>query len=173
MPRESGSQAVSAAWEPAKLAVQEVGAWIKNADAKATILAGALGVSVTFAATSLRTALSFWNALPGDVLRTVVLLGAVTALVSVLVTAYNLWCTVVPRTGSNRPNPFSWPDLASDAAVTTPPPVGELAVTEAWNQAKTLSKIAEQKYRHLKRAMIFFAVYVLSVGVCALLLLAA
>lgn len=146
-------------WEPVKLVLQETGGWIKNADTKSTIIAGAFGVSLTFVVPRIVTASTyvFTGVCQFTQAWWIALLLLVAA--SIAFTAWNLYRTLIPRTNSEPANRFSWPSLATEFA-TPPAPAGpEITIQEAWQQTLTLARIAQLKFKHLRRALRSFGVY--------------
>lgn len=151
-------------WEDAKFAIQETGGWVKNADAKVTILGAAIGV--LFAATIARLAdfvhvvRSAPDCLP---LYWVLLVGFSTCLAAAGMFIFD---ALRPRTAHAAGNRFAWPSLAA----TSPNLLlfEEAGVSaEAWQQAHTLACIASRKYRAFARALISFAVALVSFATLA------
>lgn len=150
MRRKGVSASASPAdWEQSKLAIQETGGWIKNADAKATILAGSFGLSLTFAVPRLLESLPDVMAVPFAFGVWAVF--AVVFLLTASITGFSIVRALIPRMSSDptSPNRFAWPSLAQT-------PVGRLApavVTddqvrqEAWAQAASLARVAVTKFR--------------------------
>lgn len=146
-------------WEDAKFAVQEYGNWIKNADTKITILAGASGVLLTFLASKLPSAyVVVREGEPAEAAMMIVVI--ISLLVVGTVMARWIYIALRPRTPVSLPqNRFSWPAMASLSAA----PNGFSPFTlieEAWDQAFVLSKIAYAKYFAFNRAIEWFAVLV-------------
>lgn len=148
-------------WEHSKLAIQETGGWIKNADTKSTILAGSFGLSLTFAAPRLLEALPDVVAVPFAF--GIWVAAAAIFTVAALITGYRIGNALLPRTelGSSLMNRFAWPSLASVAPQHLPPEKvsADDVRTEAWEQAASLARIAAAKYRSFKIALISFCVY--------------
>lgn len=154
------ARASPADWEQSKLAIQETGGWIKNADAKATILAGSFGLSLTFAVPRLLESLPDVMAVPFAFGVWAVF--AVVFLLTASITGFSIVRAPIPRMSSDptSPNRFAWPSLAQT-------PVGRLApavVTddqvrqEAWAQAASLARVAVTKFRYFKIALISFCI---------------
>jgi len=161
MPSKAPASATPDDWEQSKLAIQETGGWIKNADTKVTILAGSFGLSLTFAVPRLLEALPTITAAP---FACGLWIGA--ALVffaAALTTGYGIGNALLPRTslGASLVNRFAWPSLASVATAHLPPSVksADEVRTEAWEQAASLARIAAAKYRSFKVSLIAFCVY--------------
>lgn len=146
------------AWEPAKLALQEVGGWIKNADTKTTILAAAFGVSLTFACTKLLELGPDWISAASGCARTWALIMLIAAIAATVGTGCNIYRALVPRMHQTGSNPFAWPDLAGGLKL---PPADDIGVSieHVWSQTRVLALIAKRKYRHLKWALRWFALY--------------
>ncbi|MHC5557931.1 Pycsar system effector family protein [Kocuria sp. U4B] len=142
-------------WEDAKLAIQETGNWVKNADTKTTILAAALGVLLTAIASRSADIHSSFTTSTGSylVLLAVSLVGFALAAVIAVGCIYR---ALTPRTPpGSLENRFSWPSMAARDL----PPVGmpgDSIAREAWEQAHTLAKIAQQKYRWFRWALRFY-----------------
>lgn len=152
-------------WEHSKLAIQEIGGWIKNADTKATILAGSFGLSLTFVVPRLLEALPAIAVAPVAFGLWIAL--AVVFAAAAVITGYGIGNALLPRTslGASLTNRFAWPSLASVAAQHLPPSVGsaEDVRTEAWEQAASLARIAAAKYRSFKVALVAFCIYLAAV----------
>lgn len=150
-------------WEQSKLAIQETGGWIKNADTKTTVLTAAFGVSLTFALPRILDGVTALGGAP-------VLFGAWLVLMIILVltiglTAFGIYRALIPRADvrASQLNRFAWPSVAGLASTDLPPEDrSEEAVRgEAWEQAATLARIAAQKYRSFKLALRAFGTYVI------------
>lgn len=149
-------------WEHSKLAIQETGGWIKNADTKSTILAGSFGLSLTFGVPRLLEALPSLLELPSAL---GIWIGAgVICIAAALITAYGIGRALLPRgsKGTGPANRFSWPSLAQAAVANLPP--REISPdevrSEAWEQAASLARIAAAKYRSFKAALVAFCIYI-------------
>lgn len=161
MRRRSLAPRTPADWEHSKLAIQETGGWIKNADTKSTILAGSFGLSLTFAVPRLLEALPSVAAVPfafglWSSVAVIFCAGALT-------TGYGIGNALLPRTslGNSPMNRFAWPSLASVATGHLPPSkktAGEIRI-EVWEQAASLARIAAAKYRAFKTALVAFCIY--------------
>jgi hypothetical protein len=149
-------------WEHAKLALQETGGWIKNADTKTTILAGAFGVSLSLAIPRLVTdGHTIVGLTPG--FATWVIL-CVALLATVLATGKNVHDALIPRThtGPSSRNYLAWPDLAVTPYADVPPQLSQEEIRrQSWEQAITLAQIARDKYANFKKALRTFSVYLL------------
>lgn len=161
MRRKPESSVTPADWEHSKLAIQETGGWIKNADTKSTILAGSFGLSLTFAVPRLLDALPTVTAAPFAFGLWVA--AATIFVAAALLTGYRIGNALLPRTalGTGLMNRFAWPSLANVAPQHLPPEklsVDEIRA-EAWEQAATLAQIAAAKYRSFKFGLISFCVY--------------
>lgn len=161
MPRKPEPSMTPADWEHSKLAIQETGGWIKNADTKSTILAGSFGLSLTFAVPRLLEALPTVAAAPFTFGLWVA--AAVIFTAAALLTGYRIGNALLPRTslGPTLMNRFAWPSLANVAPQHLPPEklsAADIRV-EAWEQAASLARIAAAKYRSFKIALISFCVY--------------
>lgn len=145
------------AFEYAKLAVSETGAWIKNADTKATVLAAGLGVTVSVTA---GRAAAVWHLVTGPNLALSVA-SAIAALVFVIGVVGSVWCavrTLIPRTNvTGGRNPFAWPSVAGSFAANDEE-FGKASAQQAWNQAHALAHIAAAKYRAFAAALTWFIV---------------
>lgn len=161
MPRKPEPSVTPADWEQIKLAIQETGGWIKNADTKSTILAGSFGLSLTFAVPRLLEALPTVFIAPFAFGLWVA--AAVILVTAALLTGYRIGNALLPRTslGNSLMNRFAWPSLANVAAQHLPPEKLSAADirAEAWEQAASLARIAAAKYRSFKIALISFCVY--------------
>lgn len=161
MPRKPEPSVTPSDWEHSKLAIQETGGWIKNADTKSTILAGSFGLSLTFAVPRLLEALPSVAAAPLAFGLWVVIAAIFVA--AALLTGYRIGNALLPRTslGTNLMNRFAWPSLANVAPQHLPPENLSAADirAEAWEQAASLARIAAAKYRSFKIALISFCVY--------------
>ena len=164
--RKKKSSGESADWEDAKVAMQESGSWIKNADTKVTILAAVLGVSLTILAGQSSRIV---GALQRQDVHVVFPLAF--ALAGVVVTSIGTLFFVGeclrPRTVKvSEDNRFAWPSMAGRSSAPLSFPSAS-RVAEAWEQAFALSKIVEAKYRSFRWALrmflglIFFIVAVL------------
>jgi len=160
--RRRGSSAAASPpdWEQSKLAIQETGGWIKNADAKATFLAGSFGLSLTFAVPRLLESLPSVLAVPfASGVWTVF---AVVFLLSASITGFSIVRALIPRMASDpsSPNRFAWPSLAQASIERLPPAVltDDQVQREAWAQATSLARVAVTKFRYFKIALISFCV---------------
>lgn len=160
-PQVGDEQSAEASVADAKFVIQEVGNWIKNADAKSTVAAAATGVVATATASK------------ADVIRAAManaefhckwalLLLLFVALVSLIVSGYYQFRTLSPRTsrsGTSREgqtNRFAWPNLKDNGP---PETYRWLSVKEeAWEQASALAHIADRKFASFKLALAWFAV---------------
>lgn len=161
MRRKPEPPVTPADWEHSKLAIQETGGWIKNADTKSTILAGSFGLSLTFAVPRLLEALPTVAAVPFAFGLWVA--AAAIFLAAAILTGHRIGNALLPRTslGTSLMNRFAWPSLANVAPQHLPPE--KLSASdirsEAWEQAASLARIAAAKYRSFKIALISFSVY--------------
>lgn len=142
--------------DDAKFVIQDIGNWIKNADAKSTVAAAATGVVATATASK------------ADVIRAALvnqqfhckwlLLALVIASVASLVASASYqYRALTPRTTSSGPNNrFAWPSLASKAVVIDN--VWSAVRDDAWSQATTLATIARDKYTNFRQALRWFGV---------------
>jgi hypothetical protein len=167
LPLNRKTSSDGAEWEHAKLAIQEFGGWIRNADAKITILAGALGVSLTF--TLPRVALAVGNAGTSACVCTFLLFFAlgIAGCFCAALSGYNLYRALSPnskpRAGAAISlNRFSWPSMAAETTAPSPTQIG--ALNEAWEQAHTLAKIASAKYSRFRHALRLFVAYLVLFG---------
>lgn len=104
MRRKGVSASASPAdWEQSKLAIQETGGWIKNADAKATILAGSFGLSLTFAVPRLLESLPDVMAVPFAFGVWAVF--AVVFLLTASITGFSIVRAPIPRMSSDPTSP--------------------------------------------------------------------
>ncbi|PZE86603.1 hypothetical protein EDF31_101616 [Curtobacterium sp. PhB142] len=152
------------AFEYAKLAVSETGAWIKNADTKATILAAGLGATATVTASR---AAPTWALIAGS--NQVLSIAAVIAVSVFVVGAVGtVWCavrTLIPRTNvSGGRNPFAWPSVASSFVVDDSE-FQKASAKQAWNQVHALALIAKAKYEAFALALRWFILTVIGAGV--------
>ncbi|BFM25088.1 Pycsar system effector family protein [Microbacterium sp. che218] len=147
-------------WEQSKLAIQETGGWIKNADAKATILAGSFGLSLTFSVPRLLESLP-------DVMTVPFAFGVwavftVVFLLTASITGFNIVRALIPRMSSDPTslNRFAWPSLAQVSAGDSPPAIStdDQVRREAWEQAASLARVATTKFRYFKIALISFCI---------------
>lgn len=152
------------AFEYAKLAVSETGAWIKNADTKATILAAGLGVAISVTA---GRAAAVWQLIMGPNTALSVVSTAA-ALVFALGVVGSIWCavrTLIPRTNvTGGRNPFAWPSVASSFEANDEE-FGKASAQQAWNQAHALARIAAAKYRSFEVALTWFIVAIVGSGI--------
>lgn len=152
-------------WEDAKLALQEYGNWVKNADTKTTVLAAAtsLLISVMAANSKMFVATIQAGSWPSGALSVLLLVFVVAS----FLTARCLFAALTPRTtAASLDNRFSWPAVASKAVPPTSYPA-ETLVAEAWEQCHTLAQTAAAKYRSFYAALRWFAVTVV-IGAIAL-----
>lgn len=161
MRRKSGQMTASPPdWEQSKLAIQETGGWIKNADAKATILAGSFGLSLTFAVPRLLESLPDVMAVPFAFGVWAVF--AVVFLLTASITGFSIVRALIPRMSSDptSPNRFAWPSLAQASAGGLPPAIStdDQIRREAWEQAASLARVAVTKFRYFKIALISFCI---------------
>ena len=142
-------------WEDAKVAMQESGSWIKNADTKVTILAAVLGVSLTtLAGQSSRIVTALQRQDVHVVIpMTFALAGVV---VTSILTVFFVGECLRPRTVEvSADNRFAWPSMAGRSSAPLSFPSAS-RVAEAWEQAFALSKIVEAKYRSFRWALRMF-----------------
>lgn len=146
-------------WEPAKLALQEFSGWVKNADSKVTVVAASFGVSLTLAITQIVPAMGRVLAIGGCVAQ--IWAGLLLAFVAAAVcTGTGIFMALVPRTPSAEANRFSWPDHATGAVVAATLNCStEAAVADAWKQARALAVIGAEKFKWLRRTLVFFGAY--------------
>lgn len=161
MRRKPEPSVTPADWEQSKLAIQETGGWIKNADTKSTILAGSFGLSLTFAVPRLLEALPTVAAAPFAFGLWVA--AAVIFVAAALLTGYRIGNALLPRTslGTSLMNRFAWPSLANVAPQHLPPQKlsADDIRAEAWEQAASLARIAAAKYHSFKIALVAFCIY--------------
>ena len=138
-------------WEDAKVAIQEFGGWIKNADTKATILAAAVGILVV--------ALLSRVSKVGEVLRVDppwrcgIIIVSATLILSMVLLGLFLYLALKPRRSNTAAfSRFSWPSVAAMPSAPANLARGA-AAEEAWIQAHILARIAELKYRWFNRAL--------------------
>ena len=154
-------------WEQAKLAIQEFGGSIRNADSKITILAAALGVSLTFALPRVASSVQRSSESANSCEWWALLLLAIAGSVCASLTGYNLYRALAPRVmpriaARGDLNRFSWPSMAAEANAPVPDKVGGLE--EAWEQAHTLATIAKAKYDRFTVALRFLVAYLVVFG---------
>ncbi|SMQ58028.1 hypothetical protein SAMN06295909_0092 [Plantibacter sp. VKM Ac-1784] len=159
--RRRAAESVPSDWEHSKLAIQETGGWIKNADTKSTILAGSFGLSLTFAVPRLLEAIP--NIVTVPFAFGLWVSSGVIFIAAALLTGYRIGNALLPRTslGANLTNRFAWSSLAGMTPEHLPPRQmsGEDIRAEAWDQAASLARIAAAKYSSLQIALIAFCVY--------------
>lgn len=154
--REPLEEEDTSTWEDAKLALQEFGSWIKNADTKVTVLAAALGVTISLVGAKSETLVLAYRA-SGSTCPSALWCVLLLFLISVLFTAHYIYKALNPRMEtSSEFSRFSWTSMAALAeAPKSFPSSGSDA--EAWAQAHVLSRIAREKYKSLRAALICFA----------------
>ena len=153
----------SADWDDAKVAMQEFGSWIKNADTKITILAAVLGVSLTALAGRAESIVAAVRDHDGRLVGVLIVSLAIVG-AAAIVTAHYIIKALRPRVGSvSNNNRFSWPAMAKRSEVPTQFDA-DTRVAEAWEQAGALAKIAQAKYESFTRALRSFIV--LAVAAC-------
>lgn len=139
-------------WEDAKVAMQESGSWIKNADTKVTVLAAVLGVSLTVLAGRFDRIVGALRE-QGGCLSIFLIVGLAGVVVASITTLIFVAAALRPRTAKvSEGNRFSWPSMARRPFAPTAFPVASRA-SEAWEQAFALATIAEAKYRSFVRAL--------------------
>lgn len=142
-------------WEPAKLAVQEVGGWIKNADSKVTVLAAGLGVTLAAVAAQAGAIAKGVGHAPACTSLIIVTLAMLFA-VSILSSAIYICLALYPRDGGvTIDNRFSWTTLSKWAAVPDEV-VASNGIEDAWRQAQELARIAKLKFRAFRTALLLF-----------------
>lgn len=151
------------AFEYAKSALTEFGAWIKNADTKATVLAAGFGAVATITAS--RTAAVLTAIFGGpEGWRIAVAVIAVAFVVAAVVTLWFLVSALVPRRDvSGGRNAFAWPSVAHF----TPDDdtFKAASASMAWEQARTLARIAEAKFAAFQSALYSFVAVVVFAAV--------
>lgn len=148
-------------WEESKLAIQEFGGWVKNADAKITALAAVVGVSASLLGTRSGDVARVLRLGPGaghDV--TVVTIAFLVLFFSATVIFIGL--ALFPRTPEVE-NRFAWPSVAK--RFSAPRPAPDRAIEEAWAQAHQLAKIAQAKYRYFKIALLMFCFVIVDAAI--------
>lgn len=157
----------ASSWEDAKMAIQETGNWIKNADTKATVVAAVLGVSLTLLGGQSAQILKALGSENG-ILSKVLVVALVGVAVFSIATLFFVTSALRPRTPrSSGLNRFSWPAMAGrDSAPKSFEP--ETCAEEAWEQAYLLSRIAQIKYKRFGWAINSFLCLTLSVLVVLL-----
>lgn len=148
-------------WEEAKLAVQEFGGWVKNADAKITALAAVVGVSASLLGTrsgDVARVLRFGSG-PGHDL-TVLTVGFLVLFFGTTIVFIGL--ALFPRTAPSD-NRFAWPSVAVRFNVPRPDPA--YGLDEAWAQAHQLARIARAKYRYFKLALLMFCFVIVDAAI--------
>lgn len=157
------SQGEAPYWEDAKVAIQETGNWIKNADTKTTILAAALGVlfaSVASQSTGIYTTLTTTE----GAYLTLVILSLAAFLLAIIITVICIFQSLSPRTPPGSPtNRFSWPSMAARDLPPKAMPSASIR-QEAWEQAHTLAKISAQKYKYFRWSLIFYLISFFAAG---------
>lgn len=154
-------------WDDAKLAVQEIGQWIRNADTKVTILAAALGVLISSLASKGDLVAAVFMKDTGCI-KLVVGVVLLAWLLTAVMTVLRIYSALQPRTHSSSVglNRFAWPVLAK--LEVAPRDLSQDALAgEAWTQAYDLAKIAAAKYSDFKFALRWF---IASLGVGVLLI---
>lgn len=148
-------------WEDARLAIQEFGGWVKNADSKITVLAAVVGVTISVLGAKSSDIASAFTSGPRAALI-VLTISALSAVVFLAATGVSVLVALSPRVGRNekhhtcaKANRFSWPDVARGLEV---PPDAENLRDEAWRQAVVLAGIARAKYRAFKVSVALFVV---------------
>lgn len=151
------------AFEYAKSAITEFGAWIKNADTKATVLAAGFGAVSTITAS--RTAAVMNVIFDGtEGWRIAVAVVAVAFAVAAVVTLWFLVSALVPRRDvSGGRNAFAWPSVATF----TPDDdtFNAASAPMAWEQARALARIAEAKFAAFQSALYSFVAVVVFAAV--------
>lgn len=154
----------------AQLAVQEFGNWVRHADSKVTVLAAAIGVSVTLLAgrsgavfmVLTAAGLALW-------IQMAVIITGIGSLVCIGAALRLVFVALAPRMDASAPrNPFSWPDVAA-AVPRLPRPSRVDEIDFAWHEAGTLASIARKKYGAFRRALEWFLVSVVFTCACLLL----
>ena len=123
--RKPEPSSASAEWEHAKLAVQEFGGWIRNADTKITILAAALSVSLTFALPRAVATINDAHVFSSPREFWIVVVLAIAGAVFAVASGYNLFRALAPRVMSRAStkttmNRFSWPSMAAEPVAVVP-----------------------------------------------------
>lgn len=142
-------------------ALDQIAAWVRFADAKATILTAGLGVVLTLLMTH---ASAVADVVQTGCIEALVVGGlAVGSLLAVCWTLYWLMRAIGPqrRIKYNHVNRFAWPSMVG----TTPDLLTQHCErvdvrTDAWQQVVELSKLAERKYKACGKAIPGFAVLV-------------
>lgn len=153
----------------AQLAVQEFGGWVRHADSKITVLAAAIGVSVTLLAArggAVFAVLAETNLRPW--IQLAIILTGVGSLVCIGAALRLVFLSLTPRLTASAPgNPFSWPDVA-----VSPPRVRlshERHVEFAWQETEILASIALMKFVAFRRSLEWFLVSIVLSVTCVLL----
>jgi hypothetical protein len=139
-------------WEDAKVAIQEFGGWVKNADTKSTILSAAVGLVFVALLTRVQRL--------GDVVRMdsawrcpLILIG-ILLLASMVFLAICLFSALRARKVAGHFSRFSWPSVAGVEGELKLNPDG--SADEAWIQARALASIVRRKYYWFNRALATF-----------------
>lgn len=143
------------AFEYAKSAVTEFGAWIKNADTKATVLAAGFGAVSTITAGRASAVLAVISD-GTEGWRTAVAVIAVAFVVASISTLWFLIKALAPRRKiSGGRNAFAWPSVA--ASFTPDDETFDAASSAmAWRQAHALAYIAREKFAAFESALFSF-----------------
>jgi hypothetical protein len=135
--------------------------WITNADTKAGLLAAALAILTGWVAQRMGTVVH--RLPPGSLVEWIVLLGLLTSAAAIVLSTAFLVCAVIPRVHEPRLfSRYSWPSVAGAS-------VADLVLTErrsereeSWQTAHILASIARRKFRHVRRAFLWWTLGTLS-----------
>lgn len=147
----------SLSFERAKLSVVEFGAWIKNADTKATILAAGLGVMSSVVASQAGRIVDLYTHPAAAVVCIAVILSAIFigGLAGAVICVFRV---LSPRTDvTDGPNVFAWPSVAKFGSATASE-FSDFSAPKAWAQAFDLAKIAQAKFAAFALALRWFLV---------------
>jgi hypothetical protein len=138
-------------WEDAKVAMQEFGNWIKNADTKVAILGASFGVLIASSVSSTDKVIAACEGSSSCCVASILVLLAF-YVVSVLATGFRIGQALLPRTRSTGSfSRFSWIAINNT--------VGDLSLSpedvrkEAWTQCRDLAQIADRKYSAFRKAL--------------------
>jgi len=136
-------------------AMDQIGQWVRYADAKAGLVAAAAAAVLALAAGNAADIVETWDR--GGGWRVAITTLVVGAAVAGVVTFWALAQALAPRPlgGPPKPNRFSWPSLS---ALTSDELAAHVTATsvhdDAWQQARVLASIAEAKFRWCRTALV-------------------